>query len=100
MALVGVVDKIARIYCIRREQMEPDNEYQAMGQSMEKISYRKKAILCTIPAAFDLVATGLNCMGMIYMPASMWQMLKGGAVIFCGIFSIMLLNRKTYCFNW
>jgi len=39
-------------------------------------------------------------MGMLYIPASIWQMLKGGSVIFCGILSVTFLKRKLYCFSW
>jgi len=39
-------------------------------------------------------------MGMLYVPASIWQMLKGGSIIFCGILSVTLLKRKLYMFHW
>eukprot|EP00928_Gymnodinium_smaydae_P049626 TRINITY_DN33326_c0_g1_i1.p1 TRINITY_DN33326_c0_g1~~TRINITY_DN33326_c0_g1_i1.p1 ORF type:complete len:399 (-),score=49.23 TRINITY_DN33326_c0_g1_i1:149-1345(-) len=64
------------------------------------ISYRKKVLLVSIPAAFDLAATGLCCVGMLYIPASVWQMLRGCEIVFAAILAITFLQRRMYGFNW
>ena len=38
---------------------------------------KRKIGLVAIPAASDLVATALATIGIIYIPASVWQMLRG-----------------------
>jgi len=62
-------------------------------------SYSKKAMLVSVPAAFDILATALSALGMLYIPASVWQMLRGSSIIFAAIFSVVCLRRKMFCFN-
>jgi drug/metabolite transporter (DMT)-like permease len=38
--------------------------------------------------------------GLLWIPASVWQMLRGSMVIFSAILSILFLKRKLYGFNW
>merc|ERR1719359_2241875 len=80
--------------------MTPDAEVALLKGDAKSKSYTQKVLLVSIPAAFDLLATAFCCMGMLYIPASIWQMLKGGSVIFCGILSVTFLKRKLYAFNW
>jgi len=49
--------------------------------------------LLAIPAFFNLLATFLNMVGIIYIPASVWAMLSGAAPFFVFMFSV--LTRKT-----
>jgi len=99
MALVGVVDKCVR--CFRPPQLQPDSEYLPLDRAgAAGKSYLQKVLLIAVPAAFDLVATAFCCVGMLYIPASVWQMLKGGSIIFCAILSITFLKRRMFSFNW
>mmetsp|Transcript_11356 Transcript_11356/g.21437 ORF Transcript_11356/g.21437 Transcript_11356/m.21437 type:complete len:407 (+) Transcript_11356:72-1292(+) len=61
---------------------------------------RRKILLVAIPAFSDLLATVLACIGIMYIPASVWQMLRGATLFFTGIFSVTLLKTKLYLFNW
>jgi len=63
-------------------------------------SEARKVVLSMIPAAFDLLATGLCDMGFIYIPASVWQLLRGAELIFAAIFSIFVLKQKSYFYKW
>lgn len=54
------------------------------------------AILCV----FDLSATAVGGVGLIWVDASTNQMLRGSMVVFCAIFSVMLLNRKLSRGQW
>lgn len=101
MALVGVIDKCVRSCSSSANTLAPDCEYQKLSADDNKnMSHTKKVIMVAIPAAFDLLATGLCCMGMLFLPASIWQMLKGGSLIFCATFSVAFLKRKLYGFHW
>lgn len=57
-------------------------------------------LLVAVPSMFDLVATILANIGLQWISASVWQMLRGAMVIFSAILSIVFLNRKFYLFNW
>merc|ERR1719329_1347464 len=99
MALVGVMDKLIRIMRPAAD-LQPDLDYKPLNEEDSAVSYRKKVFMVSVPAFFDLLATGFCCMGMLYIPASIWQMLKGGSIIFCGILSVTFLRRKLYVFHW
>jgi len=53
-----------------------------------------------VPAMFDLTTTGLSSIGLLYIPASVWQMLRGANIIFSAMFSVLFLDRKMRTFNW
>ncbi|KAJ5068511.1 hypothetical protein M0811_02444 [Anaeramoeba ignava] len=48
----------------------------------------------------DFVATGLMNIGLLWIPASIWQMLRGSMVVFSAIFSVVFLKKKLYLYNW
>ena len=48
----------------------------------------------------DLTATTLMNVGLIYISASIYQMLRGSVVIFTGIMSTLFLNRKHPNYRW
>lgn len=78
----------------------PSSEEPLLGKGQAMRSYWEKVLLVTIPASIDVAATGLTCLGMIYVPVSVWQILKGAMVIFTAIFSAVFLHHRTYCHNW
>lgn len=102
MLLVGIIDKIYRSTCGREVTLLPDggNAFLPSKSGNHAMPWVQKILWVALPAAFDLAATGFCCMGMLYIPASIWQMLKGGSVIFCGILSVTFLKRKLYAFHW
>lgn len=64
------------------------------------LTYNQKVVLVFIPAGFDLLATGLCAVGMMYIPASVWQMLRGAEIIFAAILAVTCLKRKMHGFNY
>ncbi|XP_025090038.1 solute carrier family 35 member F6-like isoform X2 [Pomacea canaliculata] len=53
-----------------------------------------------IPTICDLVGTSLAGIGLLYVDASVWQMLRGSIIIFAGILSKIFLKRKLYPVHW
>jgi len=60
----------------------------------------KTYFLVGIPAVCDLIATVLGNIGLQWINASIWQMLRGAMVVFSAVLSIIFLNRRFYLFNW
>ena len=52
------------------------------------------------PACCDLVATSLMNVGLLYIQASVWQMLRGSMVLFSSIFCAFILKRPHYAYMW
>jgi drug/metabolite transporter (DMT)-like permease len=48
----------------------------------------------------DLIATTLMNVGLVYISASIYQMLRGSVVLFTGILSSIFLNRKHPNYRW
>ena len=48
------------------------------------------------PAAFDLVGTSCMNIGLLWVPASIWQMLRGSTVVFSAIMCVVFLKRKLH----
>jgi len=105
MAAVGIVNNLIHLTSSSSATMKPDDSYALIqdgssnGQGSGGKSDCCKRLLTAIPAAFDLLATALSCTGILYIPASVWQMLRGSSIVFSAILSILFLKRKLYVFN-
>jgi len=64
------------------------------------MSYAAKVRLVSIPAMFDLTAIGIALYGMLLLPASIWQILRGAEIIFAEIISVMALKQKSFAYKW
>ncbi|KAK0042295.1 solute carrier family 35 member F6-like isoform X1 [Biomphalaria pfeifferi] len=53
-----------------------------------------------VPTCCDLLGTSLAGIGLIYVDASVWQMLRGAIIIFAGILSKIFLKRKLKPIHW
>jgi drug/metabolite transporter (DMT)-like permease len=53
-----------------------------------------------IPAMLDLVGSSLSGIGLLFVPASVWQMLRGSLIVFSAILSVIFLKRKLVMFHW
>lgn len=65
-----------------------------------QMSWRKKVLFVAIPSVFDIIATGLCCMGFLYIPPSVWQLLRGAEMVFAAIFAVGCLGRRLFAFHW
>ncbi|XP_061183493.1 solute carrier family 35 member F6-like isoform X3 [Saccostrea echinata] len=52
------------------------------------------------PTICDLIGTSLAGIGLVYVDASVWQMLRGSIIIFAGILSKIFLKRKLRAVHW
>ncbi|KAJ3446331.1 hypothetical protein M0813_08031 [Anaeramoeba flamelloides] len=63
-------------------------------------SMKRLAKLTTAPATCDFLATYFMNIGLIFLPASMWQLLRGSIVIFSAILTVIYRKRKVPFFQW
>ncbi|XP_045160794.2 solute carrier family 35 member F6-like isoform X2 [Mercenaria mercenaria] len=56
--------------------------------------------IVVVPTCCDLVGTSLAGIGLVYVDASVWQMLRGSIIIFAGILSKIFLKRKLKLTHW
>jgi len=104
MSIALLVDAL----CGGKKRGSADNGYQSMadpsptdsGMIVESSSSLKKKMLVSIPASFDIIATGLCGMGFVFIPASVWQLLRGAEVIFAALFAVVFLKRQLYTFHY
>lgn len=81
-----------------KDLISPSQEYKdnrAKAERDGKLS-KYQYFWLAIPASCDLCATGLQFMGLLLVPASVWQMLRGGMIVIVAIVSVLFLNRKLY----
>lgn len=64
------------------------------------LTWGQKVRMVAFPAVFDIIATGLCSMGFLYIPASVWQLLRGAEMVFSAIFAVVFLRRKFLIFHW
>lgn len=56
--------------------------------------------LLAIPSLFDLAATALAMFGLTYVTVSVYQMLRGGAIVFVAVLKHFVLQDKLLPFMW
>lgn len=56
--------------------------------------------ILAFPTICDLFGTTLGAIGLLYVSASVWQMLRGSLIIFTGILSRIFLQRKLWPIHW
>jgi len=65
----------------------------------EMARWKQYCIVCT-PALCDMCATAMMNVGLLWIPASVWQMLRGSMVIFSAVFSKFFLKRELHASHW
>jgi len=65
-------------------------------QATSKCSQAVQILMIVIPTAFDLIATVLMSIGLLYVTVSIYQMMRGAELIFAAIFSVAFLGKKLY----
>eukprot|EP00405_Crypthecodinium_cohnii_P015209 CAMPEP_0206449370 /NCGR_PEP_ID=MMETSP0324_2-20121206/18048_1 /ASSEMBLY_ACC=CAM_ASM_000836 /TAXON_ID=2866 /ORGANISM="Crypthecodinium cohnii, Strain Seligo" /LENGTH=380 /DNA_ID=CAMNT_0053918733 /DNA_START=177 /DNA_END=1319 /DNA_ORIENTATION=- len=78
----------------------PDRLERRGDSSPKGPSWSRKVGMVAAPALFDILATGLCSMGFLYIPASVWQLLRGAEMIFAACFAAIFLRKRIYSFHW
>ncbi|KAL3137914.1 hypothetical protein ABBQ38_005161 [Trebouxia sp. C0009 RCD-2024] len=63
------------------------------SSSSNKHSSLRNTLLLAVPTMFDLTATVLMSIGLLFVTASVYQMLRGAEMLFAAIFSVVFLKR-------
>jgi hypothetical protein len=103
MALALVIYEIQRLI----QKPEPELMLQSqsegftpMPQPTSSSSHWKMYLYVAGPASCDLLATALMNIGLLWISASVWQMLRGSMVLFSSIFCAFVLKRPHYPYMW
>lgn len=75
------------------------NSYVVCLQPRRASTFRDKAVIA-IPMMFDLVATALMSIGLLFVTASVYQILRGSEMLFCALYSVAILRRPLNKFHY
>lgn len=53
-----------------------------------------------LPAISDIIGSSVAGIGLLWVSASIWQMMRGSIIIFSGILSVVFLKKKLEKHNW
>ena len=74
--------------------------YEVVGDASPTPVSLQTYLILALPAVFDLVATALCMFGLVYIPVSIYQMLRGGAIVFVALLKHFFLNDKLMGYMW
>jgi len=82
-----------------------DEQQKALDEKapVKEDAYLKHGVfqpLFILPMLCDLCGTTLSGIGLLFISASVWQMLRGSVIIFSGILSVIFLKRKLGVQHW
>jgi drug/metabolite transporter (DMT)-like permease len=89
------VNRFRKSQAMREALLNKDGEGE-----VQAMSHWKYYLYVLAPAMCDLLATCLMNIGLLWIPASVWQMLRGSMVIFSAILSVIFLKRRLWSYNW
>lgn len=81
------------------ESINHDSDEHTSGESSIE-QPRVFQWIFAFPTVCDLFGTTLAGIGLLYVSASVWQMLRGSIIIFTGILSKIFLKRKLWPIHW
>mmetsp|Transcript_12039 Transcript_12039/g.21359 ORF Transcript_12039/g.21359 Transcript_12039/m.21359 type:complete len:390 (+) Transcript_12039:74-1243(+) len=84
----------------QQKSVEDGNSSSSVSIRVEPSMTMKKLLLMAVPAFFDILATALGAIGMLYIPVSVCQMLQGTSLVFIAAFSTYFLKQRLFAFNW
>lgn len=91
-------------YCIvrKRERDKIMKEYAQNNRDTVDVPPQPRLVqfIIAVPTLCDLIGTSVAGIGLIYVDASVWQMLRGSIIIFAGILSKIFLKRKLRMVHW
>lgn len=79
--------------------MDGTNGTSLPGKAPQKMD-GWKVVLLALPASCDIIGTTLMNVGLLMVPVSIYQMIRGSIVLFVGSFSILFLGRKLTSKQW
>lgn len=82
------------------EHVEYEDEDESETDEDDDVSCKFPELLLILPTLCDCMSTTLMNLGLIYISASIFQMLRGSIVIFTGIISTMFLNKRYSLQKW
>nr|CAH8834017.1 unnamed protein product [Trichobilharzia regenti] len=88
--------------CRKRRQMF-SHGYSVIGLHPRGQSLVRTPIfnwIFILPTLCDLLGSTLSGIGLLYIDASIWQMLRGSLIVFAGILSTIFLKRRLRYFHW
>lgn len=105
MALALFIYEIELFIKRRKEKKNQEKErlLHSIGENSEvqnTASFKELFFLIAAPAICDILATILGNIGLLFIEASVWQMLRGSMVIFSTIFSHFILKRYHMAYKW
>lgn len=77
-------------------------ESNSTGEASAELSQQPRVFqwIFAFPTICDLFGTTLGGIGLLYVNASVWQMLRGSIIIFTGVLSKIFLKRKLWPIHW
>lgn len=79
---------------------EPAPEHVPFSQKVKTWNFWKPYLLIAFPSCFDMVATAVMTMGLLYIDVSVMQMLRGVMTVFTSCFNILFLRRRVRLYQW
>lgn len=102
MSIVILVHHLQQ-FLARRKRTVPQDIGQGYTELRDKeagLSEGKAFLYIGVPAVFDLVATGMMMAGLVFMTASIYQMLRGSIIVFGAIIYKFAFGRQMHAFHW
>ncbi|CDR42857.1 hypothetical protein NBRC10512_006663 [Rhodotorula toruloides] len=78
----------------------PTDDVVVEGKKETKKMRFGDAMLFWLPAVCDILGTTFMSIGLLFIPVSVYQMLRGALVLWVGLFSVLFLHRRLTRAQW
>jgi len=87
----------AQLCCCKKEDEDIKSKYNDFQEGPPP---NPCSFIFILPTLMDLTGTTLGSIGLLYIPSSIWQMLRGARIVFSGIGCVIFLGRKLHLHHW
>lgn len=77
-----------------------DASEAAAAPAKPEVSYRKKVLMVAAPALCDVVAMVMCLVGLLYIPASVWQLMRAFEVVAAEVLAVLVLRKPCVAHRW
>ena|SRR5579871_299867 len=88
------------VYVAGEEEDDTSPLVKTLSEQGRTVLHGKSLLLLALPSTCDIMGTTLVNVGLIMVPASIYQMVRGFLVVFVGLFSVVFLKRRLTLSQW
>lgn len=88
------------IFLARRRGLGSGTHARELSQELHQEKKQVPFYIFLLPACCDILGTGVGGVGMLFISAPVWQMMRGSLMVFTAFLSVIFLGKRLPAYKW